>query len=172
MRTKQQAYAPSASGAAVLRRMEGERDHALMELQQKKIECHSLQDRLKTLQDTQEHDLNTLEDKLAELRVQMGETSRERDELLERLSSTKKLLTSLEVELENSTSALSTANGEVVRYRSKVSQLQALVEASERTRQDQQKGIRTHEADVQAAQSTVASLNSKIGQKLCMDEHG
>lgn len=163
-RCRQRARAgPAGSGAAILRRVEGERDHALLELQQKRTECHSLQDRLQALQSTQQHDLSTLEDRLAELRLQLDETCTERDELSGRLASTKKLISSLETELENSTQALSAANLELVEHRSKVSQLQALVEASERTRQEQQKGIRTQAADVQAAQSTVASLNSKIG---------
>lgn len=163
-RFRQRSRAPT-SGAATLRRIEGERDHALMELQQKRTECHSLQDRLKGLQDTQQHDLNSLEDRVAELRVQLQETCTERDELSERLSSAKKLMSSLEGELESSTQALSTANAELVRQRGKVTHLQALVEASERTRQEQQKGIRTQAADVQTAQSTVASLNSKIGEE-------
>lgn len=163
-RSRHKARAPTGSGAAILRRIEGERDHALLELQQKKTECRSLQDRLKGLQDTQQHDLNSLEDKVAESRVQLEETCTERDELSERLSSTKKLMTSLESELENSTVALSTANTELVHLRGKVSQLQALVDASERTRQEQQRGIRTQAADVHAAQSSVTSLNSKIGE--------
>lgn len=162
-RSRQQARAPTGSGA-ILRRLEGERDHVLLELQQKNTECLSLKDRLKSIQDTQQHDLNTLEDRLAELRVQLEETCAERDELSERLSSTKQVLTSMETELESSTQALSAANKELVKHRTRVTQLQALVEASERTRQEQQKGIRSRMSDIQTAQSTVASLNSKIGE--------
>ena len=163
-RCKQQARSPAAAGAAIIRRAEGERDHSLMELQQKKTECRSLQDRLKSLQDTQQHDLNTLEDKLAEVRVQLEETCGEREELERHLASTKKLLVSMETELENSTKALSAANSELVLQRGKASQLQALVESSERTRQEQQKGLRSQAADVQSVQSAMAALNSKIGE--------
>ena len=70
----------------------------------------------------------------------------------------------MEAELQQSTEALATANSEAVGYRSRVSQLQALVEATERTRQEQEKGIRSHAASAQHAQCTVASLNSKISK--------
>ena len=165
-RSRERARAPLGSGAAVLRRIEGERDHALLELQQKKTECRSLQDRLKGLQDTQQHDLSSLEDKVAELRVQLQEMCTERDELSERLTGAKKVMTSMQQELESSTQSLSSAHSELARHRGRATQLQALVDASERTRQEQQKGIRTQSADVQAAQSTVTSLKNKIGEQL------
>ena len=168
-RAKQHTRTPSGSGAAILRRIEGERDHALLELRQKKTECSSLQDRVKSLQDTQQHDLSTLEDKLAELQVQFEEACTEKDELSERLSSTKELLSSIEKELQNSTKALAAANSEVVRQRSKVSQLQVLVDASEKTKLEQEKGIRSQAINVQTAQSNLASLSCKIGEVLCAE---
>lgn len=128
------------------------------------MECCSLTDRLKTLQDTHQHDLSELEDRVAELQMQLEEMCSEREELSERLSSTKELLTSMEAELQRSTDALTAANSEVVCHRSKISQLQALVEASERTRQEREKETRTQAASAQVAQSTVTSLNSKISE--------
>ncbi len=164
-RARHHGRAPSGSpGAALIRRMEGERDHALLELQQKKTECSSLQDRLHSLQSTQQHDLKTLEDQLSELQVQLEENTSEKEELSKRLSSTKELLASMEAELQNSTLSLAAANGELVRHRSKVSQLQALVEASERTRQGQEKGMKDQSLTAQTAQYNVAALNSKIGE--------
>lgn len=165
-RCKQQIRGPTASGAAILRRMEGEREHIMLELKQKKTECNSLQDRLQSLQDTQQHDLNTLEDKVAELTVEMAESCKEKEELLERLAATKELLTSTESELGNSTQALSTTNVELIHQRSKVTNLQVLVESSERTRQEQHKGMKTRVADVETAQSTIFSLNNKISECL------
>ena len=165
-RSKQQARGPTATSAAILRRMEGEREQIMLELKQKKIECNSLQDRLQSLQDTQQHDLNTLEDKLTELTLQMAETCKEKDKLSERLTATKKLLTTTESELANSTKALSTTNVELVHQRSKVTNLQVLVETSERTRQEQQKGMKSRAADVEVAQSTISSLNNKISECL------
>ena len=163
-RCKMQARQPTgAPGAAVLRRVEGERDHVLLELQKKKTECRSLQDRLKTLQDTQQHDLKAMEDRLAEMGAKVEEMKIEKNDMSGRLDSTKEVLSSMETELEQSTKALSTANTDLIQQRAKVSQLQALVEASERTRQEQQRGIKTQEADVKASQAAVASLNRKIG---------
>lgn len=37
------------------------------------MECQSLRERLKVLQDTQEHDMGTLEDRIAELQLQLDE---------------------------------------------------------------------------------------------------
>ena len=37
------------------------------------MECQSLRERLKVLQDTQEHDVGILEDRIAELQLQLDE---------------------------------------------------------------------------------------------------
>lgn len=37
------------------------------------MECQSLRDRLKVLQDTQQHDMGALEDRIAELQLQLDE---------------------------------------------------------------------------------------------------
>ena len=157
-----QARQPTTPGTAVLRRVEGERDHLSLELQKKKTECRSLQDRLKTLQDTQQHDLKTMENRVAEMGAKVEEMKMEKVDVSSRLDSTKKVLSSMETELEQSTQALSTANTELVQQRAKVSQLQTLVEASERTRQEQQRGLKTQEADVQASQAAAAALKRQI----------
>ena len=68
--------ASSSSGPAVLiRRIEGERDDAKLELRQVKAECQSLRDRLKGLQGGHHNDLATMEDRIAELRLQLDEVS-------------------------------------------------------------------------------------------------
>jgi len=38
-----------------------------------RVECQSLRDRLKVLQDTQQHDMGALEDRIAELQLQLDE---------------------------------------------------------------------------------------------------
>ena len=40
---------------------------------QVRVECQSLRERLKVLQDTQQHDVGTLEDRIAELQLQLDE---------------------------------------------------------------------------------------------------
>lgn len=75
-RLRSQSHAPSTSGpAAVMRRMEGERDDAKFELHQVKVECQSLRDRLKGVQDGRQHDLAAMEDRIAELQLQLDEVS-------------------------------------------------------------------------------------------------
>jgi len=49
------------------------------------------------------------------------------------------------------------------RYRSKVSQLQGLLEAGERARQEQEKGMRRHASQTQEAQASVTSLTGRMG---------
>ena len=44
-----------------------------MELRQVRAESQSLRDRLRALQDGQQHDLGTLEDRIAELQLQLDE---------------------------------------------------------------------------------------------------
>ena len=69
----------STSGHAVLiRRIEGERDDTKLELRQVKVECQSLRDRLKGLQSGHQRDLAGLEDRVAELQLQLDEVSSER----------------------------------------------------------------------------------------------
>lgn len=77
LRTK--SHTTSASSPAVLiRRIEGERDDIRLELRQVKVECQSLRDRLKGLQDGHHCDLAGLEDRIAELQLQLDEVSSER----------------------------------------------------------------------------------------------
>ena len=57
----------------LLRRVEGERDDAKLELRQVKAECKSLRDRLKGLEDGHSHHLTDMEDRLAELQLQLDE---------------------------------------------------------------------------------------------------
>ena len=57
----------------MIRRIEGERDDAKLELRQLKVECKSLKDRLKGLQDGHHRDLTALEDRVAELQLQLDE---------------------------------------------------------------------------------------------------
>lgn len=71
-RLRQQTRGP-ASSAAVFRRLEAQRDDAQLELRQLRAECQSLRDRLKTAQDGQQHDLVTMEDRIAELQLQLDE---------------------------------------------------------------------------------------------------
>jgi len=42
---------------------------------QVRVECQSLRDRLKVLQDTQQHDMGALEDRIAELQLQLDEVT-------------------------------------------------------------------------------------------------
>ncbi len=72
-RVRQQARTPAVGGASVVRRLERERDDAQMEMRQLRAECKSLKTRLKSLQDTQQADLGSIEDRCAELQLQLDE---------------------------------------------------------------------------------------------------
>ena len=88
----------------------------------------------------------------------------ERDEWSDRVKSLKEMVSSLESELQSSTSALKEANEEASRYRSKANQLQGIVESAERTRQQQQKGIKKQATSMQEAQATITRLTSRNGE--------
>ena len=53
-----------------------------------------------------------------------------------------------------------------------VSQLQGLVEASERTRQEQEQGIRRQTSRAQESQANVTSLAAKIGENHSTVDNG
>lgn len=61
--------------ASLLRKVECERDDAKMELQQLKAETQSLKDRLGSLRDGRQHEMGELEDRIAELQLQLDEVS-------------------------------------------------------------------------------------------------
>ena len=75
-RQRQHSRAP-ASMATVLRRLEAERDDAQLEQRRLRTESQSLRDRLAALQGSQQHDLGVLEDRIAELQLQLDEVSGE-----------------------------------------------------------------------------------------------
>ena len=81
------------------------------------------------------------------------------------MKSLKEMVSSLESELQSSTSALKTANEEASKYRSKANQLQGIVESAERTRQQQQKGIKKQATNVQEAQANITRLTSRNGKE-------
>lgn len=70
-------------------------------------------------------------------------------------------MNSLESELQRSTAALKVANEEASKYRSKANQLQGIVESAERTRQQQQKGLKKQATSMQEAQATITTLTSR-----------
>lgn len=72
-RVRQQARGPAVGGASVIRRLERERDDAQMEMRQLRAEGTSLKTRLKSLQDSQQADVGALEDRCAELQLQLDE---------------------------------------------------------------------------------------------------
>lgn len=90
----------------------------------------------------------------------------ERDELSGRVKAMKEMMKSLESELQSSSTALTAANDDVKRYRSKANQLQAILESAERTRQQQDKGIKKQANSVQEAHTTIAKLNSRNGESV------
>ncbi len=75
-RLRQHSRVPPGS-TTILRRLEAERDDAHLELQQVRTECQSLRDRLRANLDSQQHDLSTMEDRIAELQLQLDEVRRE-----------------------------------------------------------------------------------------------
>jgi chromosome segregation ATPase len=81
------------------------------------------------------------------------------------VKSLKEMVSSLESELQSSTSALKAANEEAARYRSKANQLQGIVESAERTRQQQQKGIKKQATSMQEAHATITRLTSRNGEQ-------
>lgn len=72
-RARQQARGPAVGGASVVRRLERERDDAQMEMRQQRAESKSLKTRLKSLQDSQQADLRSIEDRCAELQLQLDD---------------------------------------------------------------------------------------------------
>lgn len=70
----------------------------------------------------------------------------------------------MESELQSSSAALKEANDDMARYRSKANHLQGIVESAERTRQQQQRGIKKQASNMQEAQATITRLTSKTGK--------
>ena len=92
----------------------------------------------------------------------------ERDELTSRVTSLRDGVKSLEVELQNSSEALSAANADAVRYRTKAAHLQGLVDTTERAKQEQQRDLKRHECGVHQTQTNIATLSNKIGTRYCV----
>ena len=88
----------------------------------------------------------------------------ERDELSDRVKTLKEMVKSLESELQSSSAALKDANDDVSSYRSKANQLQGIVESAERTRQQQQRGIKKQSTNMEEAQATITRLTSRVSK--------
>lgn len=95
----------------------------------------------------------------------------ERDELSGRVKTMKEMVKSLESELQSSISALTAANNDVKRYQSKANQLQTIAESAERTRHQQERGIKKQSNRVQEAHVTITKLNSRTGESLTLQSY-
>ncbi len=94
------------------------------------------------------------------------QASAERDAMTDSDGAMKDMIKSLETELQSSSASLSTANADVTRYRSKVTQLQALLESAEKSRQTEQLTRKKQVSDVSEAKLNVSRLNSKMSTYL------
>ena len=92
------------------------------------------------------------------------QTLKERDEFSSRVDSTKETICRLEEELRSSTAALTASTTELGKHRSRAAQLQALVDAGERSRQEQEQGLRRQAATSQESQASVVAANARIGE--------
>ena len=70
----------------------------------------------------------------------------------------------LEEALHSSTTALTANSAELERYRTRVTQLQGIVDASERARQEQEQGLRRQAVTNQESQACMATANARIGE--------
>eukprot|EP00731_Ephydatia_muelleri_P030834 Em0022g348a len=164
LRQQPKGVSNTTTPAALLRKVECERDDVKMELQQLKVETQSLKERLASLKDGRQREMGEMEDRIAELQLQLDETLRERDELSSRVDSTKETVCRLEEELRSSTVALTASTAELGKHRSRVAQLQGLVDAGERARQEQEQGLRRQAATSQESQASAVAANARIAQ--------
>ena len=164
LRQQPRGVTSTTSITALLRKVECERDDAKMELQQMRAETGSLKERLASLKDGRQREMGELEDRIAELQLQLDETLKERDEFSSRVDSTKETICRLEEELRSSTAALTASTTELGKHRSRAAQLQALVDAGERSRQEQEQGLRRQAATSQESQASVVAANARIAQ--------
>ena len=73
LRQQPKGVSNTTTPAALLRKVECERDDAKMELQQLKVETQSLKERLASLKDGRQREMGEIEDRIAELQLQLDE---------------------------------------------------------------------------------------------------
>ncbi|XP_065884838.1 centrosomal protein of 135 kDa-like [Dysidea avara] len=158
------------ASASLMRRLEGERDDARMEVRQLKSECNSLQTRLKATRESQQSDVTTLDDQLRKSQLEVDQLAEENRTLQERVTSLREMVRRLEGEIKSSTAALSNSEGESYKYKNKVAQLQAIVDSQELQKEQHQRGLQAHTTRAQESQAQFASLQAKLAEVKREDE--
>ena len=162
-RLRLHSRAPAGSTAA-LRRLEGAGQEARLEVRQLRAENESLRERLRAQTGSRERELAALEEKGAELELQLAEACREGEAAGQRAAARQEQLASLEEELRGSGAALAAASAESGRLRARASELQGRLEAGQRQAQAQERGLRSRCDREQEAQATVSTLTARVGR--------
>lgn len=152
------------ASASLTRRLEGERDDARMEARQLRSECDSLQARLKATRESQESDVNVLDDQLRKTQSEVDQLAEENRTLQGRITSLREMVRRLEGELKSNTTALAASEAEANKYKSKVAHLQGLVDTQELQKEQHHRGIQMHSSRAQEAQVQVTSLQAKLAE--------
>jgi centrosomal protein CEP135 len=145
-----------------LSRVERERDDAKLEVKQLTLECNSLKERLRIMKEGKEKEEMTEEIEIDKLHLQIENLTKEHSNLKEHSESLRRVVDSLEKELEQSTTALSTCQDENKALRKKLKTIEGTLGALQRTKEEENRGIRQQLAQSEVTSAEVVQLKSHI----------
>ncbi|XP_064637968.1 testis-specific gene 10 protein-like isoform X2 [Lineus longissimus] len=152
----------SLAAQAVLRRVESERDDALIDLRRVQTDRDSLRERLKIATESQLTDRARLEQRVEDLENNLRIVEAEREDYAARVGSLKEMMISLEDQLKNQSMSLAETREESSQNKATATQMRLLTDQAERSLDEQQRRLARKESELRTANEKYKILEDRM----------
>ncbi|CAF0894547.1 unnamed protein product [Rotaria sp. Silwood1] len=160
----QNAQTPKVSLAAqsILRKVESERDAAIIEARTATNERDSLRERLRIATDTALNERARCEQRIEDLQIEIRKLDNDREEILQQNHLLREQLKNFEIKLDEQSFTISQLNQELNDQKTTSSQLRYLSEEAERLVQENQRQLNLKKEELRAQEDKTLRLEKKL----------
>ncbi|CAF3705141.1 unnamed protein product [Rotaria socialis] len=160
----QNAQTPKVSLAAqsILRKVENERDAAILEARTATNERDSLRERLRISTDTGLNDRARYEQRIEDLEVDLRKLDNDREEMVQQNHSLRQQIQDLENKVHEQSFTISQLNQEINDQKTALTQMRYLSEEAERLVQENQRQLNSKKDEIRAQEEKIIRLEKKI----------
>ncbi|UJR10612.1 hypothetical protein I4U23_014809 [Adineta vaga] len=160
----QSAQTPKVSLAAqaILRKVENERDTALVEARTSANERDTLRERLRVATDTNLTERARLEQRIEDLQIEIRKLDNDREEILQQNHLLREQIKDYEIKLDEQSFTISQLNQELNDQKTTSSQLRFLSEEAERLVQENQRQLSLKKEELRAQEDKTFRLEKKL----------
>ncbi|CAF3816066.1 unnamed protein product [Rotaria magnacalcarata] len=160
----QNVQTPKVSPAvqSILRKVENERDAAILEARTATNERDSLRERLRISTDTGLNDRARYEQRIEDLEVDLRKLDNDREEMVQQNHSLRQQIQDLENKVHEQSFTVSQLNQEINDQKTALTQMRYLSEEAERLVQENQRQLNSKKDEIRAQEEKIIRLEKKI----------